>query len=127
MIGIDACKDPEKVHRAYNDSQGVTHRFILNGLTHANRLLGQDAFDIDQWQVIGEYDEVAGRHHAFVSPKVDVTIDGVLVKQNERVRIEESYKWSVDETARMMHDVGLVEGSKWSNSTADYGTSNSLF
>ena len=39
LLGVDACQDPDTVYHAYNDREGVTHEFILNGLTHANRLL----------------------------------------------------------------------------------------
>ena len=121
LIGIDACKDSSKVYHAYNDREGVTHRFILNGLEHANRLLGANSFDIDHWRVIGEYDRTAGRHHAFVSPDRDVVIDGVLIRKDERIRIEESYKWSSQDTAQLWDAAGLAEGAKWTNSIGDYG------
>lgn len=32
IIGLDACTDPDKVYRAYNDSKGITQRFYENGL-----------------------------------------------------------------------------------------------
>jgi EasF-like predicted methyltransferase len=121
LIGIDACKDPEKVYHAYNDKHDITHQFILNGLVHANKLLGYEAFDLSQWIVIGEYDKVVGRHHAFVSPIQDVVVDGVRILANERIRIEESYKYSVLDTSRLFDAAGLVEGGKWSNELGDYG------
>lgn len=34
---------------AYNDAKGVTKRFILNGLTHANRILGLNLFLPEDW------------------------------------------------------------------------------
>lgn len=121
LIGIDACKDSEKVFHAYNDKDGLTHQFILNGLLHANRLIGTDCFKVEDWKVIGGYDSLAGRHHAFVSPLKDVTIDDVHVREGERIRIEESYKWSQEGTARLWEAAGLVEGGKWSNGLGDYG------
>lgn len=121
LVGIDACKDPEKVYHAYNDREGTTHRFLKNGLDNANRLLGSKQFDLNHWSGNGEYDIAAGRHHAFVTPDVDVSIDGVLIRKDERVWIEESNKWSSDETARLWDAAGLREGAKWCNSTGDYG------
>jgi EasF-like predicted methyltransferase len=121
LIGIDACKDPEKVFHAYNDRHDVTHQFIRNGLIHANRLLGHEAFDHQQWRVVGEYDKVVGRHHAFVSPIQDVTVDGVRILADERIRIEESYKYSSLDTSRLFEGASLVEGGKWSNKLGDYG------
>lgn len=90
LVGIDGCLDAEKVFRAYNDRDGVTHDFTMNGLQHANKLLGYEAFEIDKWLAIGEYDRAGERHRAFVVPKCDVTVEGVVIKQGEKVRIEES-------------------------------------
>lgn len=121
LIGLDACKKPAKVFHAYNDKHDVTHRFILNGLDHANRLLGKNEFDRSQWKVVGEYDKAVGRHHAFVSPTEDCTIDGVRILANERIRIEESYKYSVLDYSRLLDAAGLVEGASWANEDGEYG------
>jgi EasF-like predicted methyltransferase len=121
LIGIDGCKDPTKVFHAYNDVGGVTHDFILNGLTHANKLLGSDGFDLDQWKVIGEYDELRGRHVAFVAPKQDVTVDGITIAKDEVIQIEESNKYSPEETNQLFRGAGLVQGPRWANQQGDYG------
>ena len=106
---------------AYNDRDGVTHRFILNGLKHANALMGENAFNLDDWEVIGEYDTKAGRHHAFVAPRKDVVVDGVPMKQGERIRIEESYKYSREEAKKLWELAKLAENTVWANSKGDYG------
>ena len=62
VVGLDACQDMEKVLRAYNDPAGTTHRFILNGLHHANRLLGEKVFDTKHFAVEGRYDESTSRY-----------------------------------------------------------------
>ena len=121
LIGIDSCKDPKRVFHAYNDKDDVTHDFTLNGLKHANKIMGKTIFNPDDWEAIGEYDEVAGRHHAFVSPLKDVVADGVSVPKGERIRIEESYKYSREEIQRLWDGAGLVENTVWSNSKGDYG------
>lgn len=121
LIGIDSCKDADRVYHAYNDRENVTHEFILNGLRHANELMNETAFNIEDWEVIGEYDEQAGRHHAFVLPRKDVVIDGVRIPQGERVRIEESYKYSRDEILELWEGARLAGNTVWSNSNGDYG------
>lgn len=123
IIGMDGCQNPDKVYHAYNDTEGVTHDFIRNGLKHANRLFGHEEFDMKKWKIIGEYDETARRHHAFVSPTQDVKIDGVVVHKDERVRIEESYKFSELDVSRLWKAASLVQGAKWANRTGDYGES----
>ena len=127
LIGIDSCKDPKKVFHAYNDTDGITHRFILNGLEHANQLLGSDDFDLSSWRVIGEYryDADGGRHVAFVTPTQDVAIDGILVRKDEQIQIEQSSKFSPDEANQLFNNAGLLQGAKWTNETGDYGESSS--
>jgi uncharacterized SAM-dependent methyltransferase len=71
----------------------VTHNFTSNGLKHANRLLGYEAFRPEDWDAIGEFDKQGSRHRAFVVPKKDIEVEGTLIKRGEKVRIEESYKW----------------------------------
>ncbi|KAF2727626.1 hypothetical protein EJ04DRAFT_529296 [Polyplosphaeria fusca] len=122
LVGIDSCKDPDRVFHAYNDQDGVTHEFIRNGLKNANCIMGDDsAFNLDDWEVIGEFDKQAGRHHAFVSPLKDVTVDGVSISKGERVRIEESYKFSKEEIAALWKRTGLAEVTAWMTARGDYG------
>lgn len=121
LIGIDSCKDPSRVYHAYNDSQNVTHEFILNGLKHANRLVKKEMFKLEDWEAIGEFDKGAGRHHAFVAPLKDVIVEGVEILKGERIRIEESYKYSREEILALWERAGLAENTVWSNSRGDYG------
>ena len=121
LIGIDSCKDPNRVYHAYNDRQNVTHEFIFNGLKHANRLMDRETFKLDEWEVIGEFDENAGRHHAFVAPLKDVVIEDVKILKGERIRIEESYKYSREEILKLWEGAGLAENAVWSNDRGDYG------
>lgn len=120
LLGLDCCTDPERVYHAYNDRDGVTHDFILNGLVHANELLGHEAFNLSDWKVIGEYDEPTDRHQAFVVPNKDVDIDGVLIQAGERVRIEESYKYNEALSLDLWRGAGIAAGVSWQNQTGDY-------
>jgi L-histidine Nalpha-methyltransferase / hercynylcysteine S-oxide synthase len=125
LIGIDSCKDPERVYHAYNDRDNVTHEFILNGLRHANNIMKTSAmFNLDEWEAIGEYDKEYGRHHAFVAPLKDVVIDGVSIPRGERIRIEESYKYSRSEILSLWARAELIENSVWTTSKGDYGQSS---
>ncbi|KAI8634350.1 histidine-specific methyltransferase [Xylariaceae sp. FL1651] len=100
-------------HTAYNDSRGITKKFILNGLTHANMILGEEIFRVGDWEYVGEYDAEAGRHQAFVLPTKDITLHGILIRSGEKVRIEESYKFSSDHKAEMWAEAGLTEVAEW--------------
>jgi hypothetical protein len=83
--------------------------------------MGEEAFDIQDWEAIGEYDNQAGRHHAFVAPRKDTVVDGVSIKQGERIRIEESYKYSREEAKELWELAKLAENVVWANSKGDYG------
>jgi L-histidine N-alpha-methyltransferase len=54
LVGFDLKKDLEIVHRAYNDSEGVTRLFNLNLLERINRELGGE-FDVGRFAHHGHY------------------------------------------------------------------------
>ncbi|KAL2817132.1 C-type lectin protein [Aspergillus granulosus] len=120
IIGLDACEDSAKVYKAYNDSAGVTRKFYENGLANANQVLGGEVFRSGEWEVLTEYDDIEGCHKAFYVPTKDVTIDGVHIKQGERLIFEEAYKYSPAKREKLWHDAGLIEGAKFSSSSGDY-------
>ena len=120
LIGLDACQDSPKVYRAYNDPQGKTHEFVLNGLLHANRLLGQNVFNLGDWRVFGEYDKAAGRHQAFYYPVKDLFVDGIRVDSGERIRVEESYKYSTKQSAELWENANLMPLACFGNKNDDY-------
>lgn len=123
LIAVDGTKDASKVYHAYNDCDGTTHKFITNGLKHANETLGKMIFDLDIWRVIGEYSEEHGRHQAFVSPSEDTEVNGVRIRKDERVRIEESHKYSEKEIEDLWIAAGVFECTRWSHPVQTYGSS----
>ncbi|KAI1178984.1 histidine-specific methyltransferase [Nemania sp. FL0916] len=113
LLGLDGCQDAQQVYSAYHDKKGTTRRFILNGLTHANKILGEEVFKLADWEYVGEYNEEAGRHQAFVSPTRDISYHDVFIHGGEMLRIEESYKFSSAHKAEMWVKAELTEVSKW--------------
>ncbi|EFQ30701.1 uncharacterized protein GLRG_05845 [Colletotrichum graminicola M1.001] len=115
LIGLDGCCDPSKLTYIKTDKKGVTHAFILNGLANANEILGEQAFNLSDWEVIGEYvyDEEGGRHQAFYSPVRDTYVMGALVKQHERIQVEQSLKYSQLGAENLWNLAGLVETNCW--------------
>ena len=98
-------------------------RFILNGLEHANEILGEEAFKLDDWRVIGEYvyDAEGGRHQAFYAPKRDVVVMGETIRPHERIQVEQSLKFSLEECEGLWSEAGLKEIESWMNVDGDYG------
>ncbi|KAI0020583.1 C-type lectin protein [Xylariomycetidae sp. FL0641] len=123
LIGVDSCTNPSKVYHAYNDRHGVTHKFILNGLEHANKVLGHQAFALEDWEVIGEYvyDGEGGRHQACYSPKRQVEVMGETIKARERVYIEQSVKYPEEDCLKLWQSAGMIEADRWMTDNQDYG------
>ena len=120
LIGLDACQDPDKVHRAYNDSKGLTRQFYLNGLSHANRLFGYDAFKKGEWGIVGRYDELIGRHEAFYCPTTDISLDRISFRKGELVKLEDAYKYSKVQSDALWHAAGLSQMAAFGNQEDDY-------
>ena len=127
IIGLDGCKDPQKVYRAYNDSEGITRRFYENGLVHANEVLGHEAFKPNEWDIVTNFDPVTGRHQAFYSPTQDVTVNGVSLPKGEKLVFEEATKYGPEERDQLWRAAGLVQGIELANSSDDYRKWNSTY
>lgn len=58
LLGMDHGNDARQIEAAYNDSKGITRKFVMNGLASAGRILGDKyLFDEDKWQYIGKYNK----------------------------------------------------------------------
>jgi hypothetical protein len=101
----------------------------LNGLTNANHILGKEIFNIDDWKIIGEYvhDIDGGRHQAFYSAKRDIKCLGVSIEEGERVQVEQSLKYSEEESQVLWELAGLKEIGKWTASGESYSKSRIYF
>lgn len=98
------------------------NRFILNGLVHANDILGESVFKPEEWKVIGEhvYDNEGGRHQAFYSPIRDFYYKDIHVKAGERVQVEQSLKYSAEAALQLWESSDLREVERWSASSESY-------
>lgn len=120
LIGLDACKNPEKVFKAYNDSKGITRQFYENGLLHANTVLGFEAFKPNEWEILTEYDTHEGRHQAFYVPRVDVVINGINILKGEKLIFEEAWKYGRNERDELWRNANLISQVEFGNLTDDY-------
>ncbi|RDL30731.1 uncharacterized protein BP5553_10076 [Venustampulla echinocandica] len=122
LIGLDATDNPAKVYDAYNDREGLTHEFVLNGLLQANEILGEEVFRLEDWKVIGEYvyDHQGGRHQAFYSPNRNVQYKDIVIKAGERIQVEQSLKYSPQETIQLWKGSRLQEVDRWSATSDAY-------
>lgn len=116
LVGVDLKKDPQRLHAAYNDAQGVTAEFNLNLLRRINRELAAD-FDLDRFRHIAFYDPVAGRieMHLESTCAQIVTVSGrsFAFAAGERLHTENSCKYSVTEFQRLAQSAGFRAERVW--------------
>jgi len=120
LIGVDLKKDPDTLHRAYNDSEGVTAAFNLNMLLLLNREIGCD-FDIEQWQHRALYNEEAGRIEMHLVSAIDqpVTIGDheIPFAAGDFIWTESSYKYTVTGFGRLAARAGFTQQHVWTDAS----------
>jgi dimethylhistidine N-methyltransferase len=118
LIGVDLKKDPVRLHRAYNDRKGVTAAFNLNLLARINRELGAD-FQLDQFRHYAFYNPHHGRIEMHLASLRDqrVRLDGCELSfaTGETIWTESSYKYTLDEFARLAHAAGFDVRHVWTD------------
>ena len=121
LIGVDMKKDPALLDAAYNDAEGVTAAFNLNLLTRINRELDAD-FDLDSFAHNAFYNTEQGRVEMHLVSLRDqrVRIDGRHVDfvAGESIHTESSYKYAVEEFARLASAAGFGLEEVWMDDAA---------
>ena len=67
LIGVDCTNDKDQVELAYGDPEGITARFILNGLDHVKRIFQKngeatDIFDQSNYTYLHRFNQKQGCH-----------------------------------------------------------------
>jgi len=118
LIGVDLKKDPAVLHRAYNDSQGVTAAFNLNLLERINRELGAD-FQPEQFEHYAFYNYPPGRVEMHLISQRDQTVrldnTTITFARGETIWTESSYKYSLDGFREMAAAAGWRVVRVWTD------------
>ncbi|KAL4994226.1 hypothetical protein BDV10DRAFT_197702 [Aspergillus recurvatus] len=115
LLGLDGCKNEKQVLQAYNDPDGINHRFVKNGLVRANQILGYEAFDLEKWDVRGVWDEEKGAHNQYYTARVDVSLDGVDIPAGHRLLAVRSHKYDADDREGLCQRAGLKVLDSWAS------------
>ena len=118
LIGVDLKKDPQVLHRAYNDRAGVTAQFNLNILAHLNHQFGSD-FQLEQFAHQAYYNRRLGRIEMHLISRVDqqVHFDGqsIPLRAGESILTEVSYKYSRAQFGRIARGASLEVERVWTD------------
>jgi dimethylhistidine N-methyltransferase len=116
LIGFDLKKDPEHMHRAYNDAAGMTAAFNLNLLVRLNRELDAD-FDPTRFRHYAFYNPLAGRIEmhliSLVEQNVTVSNRRFHFDLGETLHTENSYKFRRDEFRTLAERAGWKWVEDW--------------
>ncbi|PWY91603.1 hypothetical protein BO94DRAFT_397650 [Aspergillus sclerotioniger CBS 115572] len=115
LLGLDGCKDPERVLAAYNDPEGVNRRFIKHGLERANDILGYEAFDLEKWSVTGRWDAEHGSHNQYYLPSGEVALGGAIVPAGRSILAVQSHKYDADDRDALCQRAGLDAVDAWAS------------
>jgi dimethylhistidine N-methyltransferase len=118
LVGADLVKDPDVLHAAYNDSQGVTAQFNLNLLARANRELGTD-FDLSRFWHSSFYNAPLSRieMHLVSRERQAVRLAGQEFgfDEGEAIHTENSYKFTIEGLHALAVRAGFRPGPVWTD------------
>lgn len=113
VIGVDLKKDADVLNAAYDDREGVTAAFSLNLLTRANAELGAD-FDLQSFAHEARYDAGKGRVEIHLrslrAQEVRVSGEPFSFAPGERIHVEHSYKYAIEEFRDLARRAGFAPG-----------------
>ncbi|HUR88346.1 MAG TPA: L-histidine N(alpha)-methyltransferase [Ramlibacter sp.] len=118
LLGADLVKDPDVLHAAYNDAQGVTAQFNLNVLARANRELGT-GFDLSKFWHSAFYNAPRSRIEMHLASRERQEVawgsDTFGFDEGETIHTENSYKFTVEGLHAMAIDAGFRPGPVWTD------------
>lgn len=118
LVGVDLVKDPQTLHRAYNDAQGVTAAFNLNLLRRANAELSAD-FDLRQFAHYAFYDPRKCRMEMHLLSRCAQTVhvagQSFRFEEGESLHTENSHKFTVEGFRKLAVSAGFRPGPVWTD------------
>lgn len=130
LVAADGTKDPETVSRAYDTRDGLSKEFTLNVLDNANRSLGGDVFDVNQWCFDGEWDVRKGQFQTCIRALENQTArvgkEEVLIKKGEKIKVIASRKLGQKDVQGWLVGTGFTISSSWTHPEFAYSELLSL-
>jgi L-histidine N-alpha-methyltransferase len=125
LLGTDLVKDADRLIAAYDDEDGITDRFVRNGLRVLNHELGAD-FDLGGFTYVPFWDPHQQRMDLRLRAEtpMHVTIPGAGVElhlaSGEEIRMEISTKFTVDGIREELAAAGLDTVETWTDTRGDF-------
>jgi len=118
LIGVDLVKDPQILHAAYNDSEGVTEAFNKNLLVRANREADAD-FDLGRFAHYAAYNPFRQRIEMYLvslaAQRVRVAGETANFAEGEAIHTEDSHKYTLEGFRALAAEAGYVPRRIWTD------------
>lgn len=118
LIGVDLKKDPDQLHRAYNDAQGMTREFNMNLLRRLNAELSTN-FDIDGFYHYAYYHARRSRVEMHLvsrrAQEIRLGPQRLRLADGESIHTENSYKYTVEEFQALAGAAGFRAAGCWTD------------
>jgi dimethylhistidine N-methyltransferase len=118
LLGADLVKEPQLLHAAYNDAEGVTAAFNLNLLARANRELGAN-FVLSQFAHHACYNPPLQRIEMHLVSRtrqvVSVAGESFELDEGESLQTENSYKFTIAGLRALAQRAGFRPGPVWTD------------
>jgi EasF-like predicted methyltransferase len=123
IVGIDGCENQQEIALSY---EGECNRnFILNGLLHANKLLGTEAFHIEDWDVMGRWNGEVWMHESSYVARKDLTVnlgdEEFHFRKGDKMMSIRSGKWPKKKVLEICRNASGRVAEHWTNSNESYG------
>jgi L-histidine N-alpha-methyltransferase len=125
LLGTDLVKSADRLIAAYDDPDGITDRFVRNGLRVLNRELGAD-FDLGGFTYVPFWDPHLHRMDLRLRAEspMRVSIPGAGVElqlaSGEEIRMEISTKFTIDGIRDELGAIGLDVAHTWTDRRGDF-------
>lgn len=112
LLGLDMVKDPQILHKAYNDSQELTAAFNKNVLQVMNEMV-DTRFDTSDFEHLAYYNKEEQRIEMHLKALRDhkIPVNGhqqtLAIKKGDTIHTENSYKFTSENIDRIGKNAGL--------------------
>ena len=118
VIGVDMCRDPDRLLPAYDDAHGVTAAFNRNILAHLNRAAGA-TFDLARFEHRAVWNSTLQRieMHLVSLAAQAVQVSGVTIRfaEGESIHTENSHKYGPGTLEALAAEAGWSALARWTD------------
>ncbi|KAI4262932.1 MAG: hypothetical protein L6R42_001900 [Xanthoria sp. 1 TBL-2021] len=119
IVAVDGCAEEQRIRRAYDLAGGQSRQFVMNGLCHANRIIGSEQFCNKDWIFRGSYRHSERTFYSSVVAlrKVDLNFHGVhaTIEKGEEIVLIKSAKWSAKHLSGICKTAKVHVSNSWIN------------